>query len=149
MGAEVIHLGHNRAVADIVKAGIEEDAHAIAISSYQGGHNEFFRYMVELLNDSNCGQIKVFGGGGGVIVPDEIRTLQDLGVERIYSPEDGRRMGLQGMIGDMIQRSVSDHTESWSYTGDNIRSGDRRALARAISVLGDAESAVNILQVRD
>ena len=141
MGAEVIHLGHNRAVADIVKAGIEEDAHAIAISSYQGGHNEFFRYMVELLNDNDCGQIKVFGGGGGVIVPDEIRTLQELGVERIYSPEDGRRMGLQGMIGDMIQRSASEHTETWSYTGDDIRSGDRRALARAISVVECATEA--------
>ncbi|MEC8193355.1 MAG: cobalamin-dependent protein, partial [Myxococcota bacterium] len=121
MGAEVIHLGHNRAVADIVKAGIEEDAHAIAISSYQGGHNEFFRYMVTLLEEQNCGDIKVFGGGGGVIVPDEIRALQSAGVERIYSPEDGRRMGLQGMIADMIRRSESDHTLLWSHTSAAIQ----------------------------
>ena len=135
MGAEVIHLGHNRSVADIVKAGIEEDAHAIAISSYQGGHNEFFRYMVSLLNEHGCGNIKVFGGGGGVIVPDEIRALQDDGVERIYSPEDGRRMGLQGMIADMMDRSASDHTSQWSYSVDAIVDGDRRALARAISMV--------------
>ena len=135
MGAEVIHLGHNRAVADIVKAGIEEDAHAIAISSYQGGHNEFFRYMVTLLEEQNCGDIKVFGGGGGVIVPDEIRALQSAGVERIYSPEDGRRMGLQGMIADMIRRSESDHTLIWSHTSAAIEAGDRRALARAISII--------------
>ena len=138
MGAEVIHLGHNRSVADIVKAGIEEDAHAIAISSYQGGHNEFFRYMVQLLNEDGCDAIKVFGGGGGVIVPDEIRALQADGVERIYSPEDGRRMGLSGMISDMLSRAESDHTIDWTYTSADVSSGDRRALARAISVVEHA-----------
>jgi methylmalonyl-CoA mutase len=141
MGAEVIHLGHNRAVADIVKAGIEEDAHAIAISSYQGGHNEFFRYMVTLLDEDNCGDIKVFGGGGGVIVPEEIRALQAVGVERIYSPEDGRRMGLQGMIADMIERSESNHTLEWTFDASAVRNGDRRALARAISVVESATHA--------
>ncbi len=139
LGAEVIHLGHNRAVADIVKAGIEEDAHAIAVSSYQGGHNEFFRYMVSLLKDGACGDIKVFGGGGGVIVPEEIRALQADGVERIYSPEDGRRMGLEGMISDMLERSASAHTLDWTYTAQDVRNGSRPALARAISV---AEAAM-------
>jgi methylmalonyl-CoA mutase len=141
MGAEVIHLGHNRAVADIVKASIEEDAHAIAISSYQGGHNEFFRYMVQLLNDDDCGAVKVFGGGGGVITPEEIQALHADGVERIYSPEDGRRMGLQGMITDMLDRSVSNHTTRWTYTTDALRAGDRRALARAISVVEAANES--------
>ncbi|MAY80389.1 MAG: methylmalonyl-CoA mutase [Deltaproteobacteria bacterium] len=134
-GCEVIHLGHNRSVADIVKAGIDEDAHAIAISSYQGGHNEFFRYMVELLDSKGCGHIKVFGGGGGVIVPDEIRSLQDAGVERIYSPEDGRRLGLVGMIADMVERSSSDVTSHWTYTTQDIVEGSQPALARAISIV--------------
>ena len=140
LGAEVIHLGHNRSVADIVKAGIEEDAHAIAVSSYQGGHNEFFRYMVSLLNEDDCGAIKVFGGGGGVIIPDEIRALHQDGVERIYSPEDGRRMGLEGMISDMLERSQSDHTLDWCFNAQAVRDGHRPALARAISL---AEAAVH------
>ena len=132
-GAEVIHLGHNRSVADVVKAGIEEDAHAIAVSSYQGGHNEFFRYMVELLNSQGAGHIKVFGGGGGVIVPAEIRDLQADGVERIYSPEDGRRMGLSGMIDDMLARSDADLTQEWTGNVMELQAGCRRTLARAIS----------------
>ncbi len=132
-GAEVIHLGHNRSVADVVKAGIEEDAHAIAVSSYQGGHNEFFRYMVELLESQGAGHIKVFGGGGGVIVPQEIRALQEDGVERIYSPEDGRRMGLVGMIEDMLTRADQDLTSQWSASVLDLQAGDRRTLARAIS----------------
>ena len=144
-GAEVIHLGHNRSVADIVKAGIEEDAHAIAISSYQGGHNEFFRYMVKLLNDANCGHIKVFGGGGGVIVPEEIRALQEDGVERIYSPEDGRRMGLVGMIDDILSRSASTVQHEWTGDISSIRQGDRVSLARAISVVEASVGANNTL----
>ncbi len=105
MGAEVIHLGHNRSVDEIVTAAIQEDAHAIAISSYQGGHVEFFRYMIDRLREQGAGHIQVFGGGGGVIVADEIEALQQYGVARIYSPEDGQRLGLQGMIGDMLQRA--------------------------------------------
>ena len=93
-GAEVIHLGHNRSVDEIVTAALQEDVQGIAISSYQGGHVEFFRYMLDLLKQRGGGHIKVFGGGGGVIVADEIRELQDYGVTRIYSPEDGQRMGL-------------------------------------------------------
>ena len=102
-GVEVIHLGHNRSVAEIVQAAVQEDAHAIGASCYQGGHVEFFKYMVDLLGEAGCGHIKVFGGGGGVIVPDEVRELQDYGVARIYSPEDGRKMGLQGIINDLVK----------------------------------------------
>src|ERR1700704_2116136 len=103
-GAEVIHLGHNRSVEDIVTAALQEDVQGVAISSYQGGHLEYFKYMVELLRERGGGHIKVFGGGGGVIVPAEIKALQDYGVERIYSPQDGQRMGLQGMINDILGR---------------------------------------------
>ena len=107
-GCEVIHLGHNRSVAEIVEAAIEEDAQAIAVSSYQGGHNEFFRYMRDLLVERGAGRIKIFGGGGGVIVPREIRALEAYGIERIYSPEDGRRMGLMGMIAELVQKADFD-----------------------------------------
>ena len=107
-GAEVIHLGHNRSVDEIVKAAIEEDAHGIAVSSYQGGHVEFFRYMVDRLNKLRAGHIKVFGGGGGTIVPEEIRALHDHGVARIYSPYDGQNLGLPGMIADMLATADVD-----------------------------------------
>ena len=104
MGAEVIHLGHNRSVDEVVTAALQEDVQGIAISSYQGGHVEYFKYMVDLLRERGGEHIQVFGGGGGVIVPDEIRELQAYGVARIYSPEDGQRMGLAGMIGEMMMR---------------------------------------------
>ena len=107
-GAEVIHLGHNRSVDEIVKAAIEEDAHGIAVSSYQGGHVEFFKYMVDRLNALRAGHIKVFGGGGGTIVPEEIRDLHDHGVARIYSPYDGQKLGLPGMIADMLASADVD-----------------------------------------
>ena len=110
-GCEVIHLGHNRSVQDIVDTAIQEDAQGIAVSSYQGGHVEFFKYMVELLRERGAGYIQVFGGGGGVIVPEEIRELEAYGVARIYSPEDGRHMGLQGMIDDMVERCDFDPRE--------------------------------------
>src|ERR671924_1648767 len=103
-GAEVIHLGHNRSVQEIVTAALQEDVQGVAVSSYQGGHIEFFKYMVDLLRQRGGAHIQVFGGGGGVIVPAEIKELQDYGVARIYSPEDGQRMGLQGMINDMLAR---------------------------------------------
>ncbi|WP_430407492.1 fused isobutyryl-CoA mutase/GTPase IcmF [Hydrogenophaga sp.] len=108
MGAEVIHLGHNRSVDEVVTAALQEDAQGIAISSYQGGHVEYFKYMVDLLKSRGGEHIQVFGGGGGVIVPAEIRELQDYGVTRIYSPEDGQKMGLAGMIGEMVMRCDRD-----------------------------------------
>src|SRR5713101_5832399 len=101
-GCEVIHLGHNRSVEEIVNCALQEDAHGIAISSYQGGHVEFFKYMIDLLRERGGERIKVFGGGGGVIVPSEIEELQKYGVTRIFSPEDGARLGLQGMINEIV-----------------------------------------------
>jgi len=103
-GAEVVHIGHNRSAGEIVNAAIQEDAQGIAVSSYQGGHIEFFKYIVDLLKENDACHIKVFGGGGGVIIPSEIRQLHDYGVARIYSPEDGSNMGLQGMINDMLKK---------------------------------------------
>ncbi len=103
-GAEIIHLGHNRSVLEIVECAIEEDAQGIAITSYQGGHVEFFKYMKDLLDQNGCGHIKIFGGGGGTILPDEIRELQNYGITKIYSPDDGRHMGLEGMIEDVIKQ---------------------------------------------
>lgn len=114
-GVEVIHLGHNRSVQEIVETAIEEDVQAVAVSSYQGGHVEFFKYMVDLLNESGASHIKVFGGGGGVIVPDEIAELEAYGVTKIYSPEDGARLGLQGMINHLVE--VIDFP---SVTNDNF-----------------------------
>jgi methylmalonyl-CoA mutase len=104
-GAEVIHLGHNRSVLDIVDCAIQEDAQSVAITSYQGGHIEYFKYMYDLFKEKGCGHIKIFAGGGGVILPEEIKELEDYGIARIYSPDDGRTMGLQGMINDVIQKS--------------------------------------------
>src|SRR5688572_28383587 len=102
-GAEIIHLGHNRSVAEIVECAIEEDVQGIAITSYQGGHVEFFKYMKDLLEENGCGHIKIFGGGGGTILPDEIAELHTYGITRIYSPDDGRKLGLEGMIEDVIK----------------------------------------------
>ncbi|QCX40103.1 methylmalonyl-CoA mutase [Aureibaculum algae] len=102
-GVEVIHLGHDRSVEEVVNTAIQEDANAIAMTSYQGGHNEYFKYMYDLLQEKNAPQIKIFGGGGGVILPEEIKDLMDYGITRIYTPDDGRKMGLQGMINNMVE----------------------------------------------
>ena len=102
-GAEIIHLGHNRSVHEIVETAIEEDAQGIAITSYQGGHVEYFKYMKDLLEENGCGHIKIFGGGGGTILPDEISELHKYGITKIYSPDDGRKMGLEGMIEEVIK----------------------------------------------
>ncbi|MFZ1798227.1 MAG: methylmalonyl-CoA mutase family protein [Chitinophagaceae bacterium] len=110
-GAEIIHLGHNRSVQEIVECAIEEDAQGIAITSYQGGHVEFFKYMKDLLDENNSGHIKIFGGGGGTILPQEIEELHHYGITRIYSPDDGRKMGLEGMIEDVIQKSAQANTK--------------------------------------
>ncbi|MEL6342914.1 MAG: fused isobutyryl-CoA mutase/GTPase IcmF [Myxococcota bacterium] len=138
-GAEVIHLGHNRSVAEVVRTAIQEDAHAIAISSYQGGHTEYFRYMVDLLRENGAGHIKVFGGGGGVIVPEEIRDLEDYGVTRIYSPEDGRKLGLIGMIDDLMERSDVDLLAQGGPSIDALSSGRFNAISRAISLAEAAQ----------
>jgi len=134
-GAEVIHLGHNRSAEEIVTAALQEDAHGIAISSYQGGHVEYLKYMVDMLRERDGDAIRVFAGGGGVIVPDEIRELESYGVTRIYSPEDGQKMGLQGMIDDMLARSDFDPGERAPNTLEAIQQGDRRALSRLITAI--------------
>jgi methylmalonyl-CoA mutase len=137
-GAEVIHLGHNRSVGEVVAAALQEDVQAIAITSYQGGHVEYFKYMLDLLRANGGAEIKVFGGGGGVIVPAEIRELHDYGVTRIYSPEDGAALGLQGMINDVLERSDFDLAHAAPKEGEvveTLKSGDRRALARVITAL--------------
>ena len=122
-GAEIIHLGHNRSVAEIVECAIEEDVHGIAITSYQGGHVEFFKYMKDLLEKNGCGHIKLFGGGGGTILPSEIQELHDYGITRIYSPDDGRKMGLEGMIQDVIDECRQGRTAD-SESFDKISSND-------------------------
>jgi isobutyryl-CoA mutase len=131
-GAEVIHLGHNRSVEDVVTTALEEDVQGIAISSYQGGHIEYFKYMVDQLRARDGARIQVFGGGGGVIVASEIEELHACGVARIYSPEDGQKMGLQGMINDMLARCDFSPVEP---PPAELKAGDFRGLARIISAL--------------
>ncbi|MGH8482533.1 MAG: cobalamin-dependent protein, partial [Nevskiaceae bacterium] len=134
-GCEVIHLGHNRSVEDIVTAALQEDAHAIAISSYQGGHVEFFKYMLDMLRERGGADIRVFGGGGGVIVPEEIADLHAYGVSRIYSPHDGQKLGLDGMIEDMVRLARHELEGDAASLLLKLKSGDRRALARVISLI--------------
>ncbi len=149
MGAEVIHLGHNRSVDEVVTAALQEDAHGIAVSSYQGGHVEFFKYMVELLRARGGEQIQVFGGGGGVIVPAEIRELQEAGVARIFSPEDGQRMGLQGMIGEMLMRCDRDLTQGAPAEVSALQGhGDAawRALSRLVTALENGAADAGLVK---
>jgi methylmalonyl-CoA mutase len=138
-GSEVIHLGHNRSVGEIVNAALQEDVQGIAITSYQGGHVEFFKYMIDLLRANGGENIKVFGGGGGVIVPAEIRELHEYGVTHIFSPEDGAKMGLQGMINSVVERCDIDVTKAAPQKADAVlkalAAGDRRALAQIITAL--------------
>ncbi len=145
-GAEVIHLGHNRSVEEIVNAALQEDAQGIAVSSYQGGHVEFFKYMIDLLRGRGGDNIKVFGGGGGVIVPEEIRELHDYGVTRIFSPEDGQAMGLQGMIDHMLAICDTDPSAHAPKTLDEIKAGDWRALSRLITALENRAVASELRQ---
>ncbi|HYC27266.1 MAG TPA: cobalamin-dependent protein, partial [Chitinophagaceae bacterium] len=142
-GAEIIHLGHNRSVAEIVECAIEEDAQGIAITSYQGGHVEFFKYMKDLLEQNGCGHIKIFGGGGGTILPEEIRELHSYGITRIYSPDDGRKMGLEGMIEDVIKQCMPvngngseywDAPKKWNGHLPLGEKKDIRRIARAITL---------------
>ncbi|MDP2220564.1 MAG: methylmalonyl-CoA mutase family protein, partial [Hydrogenophaga sp.] len=149
MGAEVIHLGHNRSVDEVVTAALQEDAQGIAISSYQGGHVEYFKYMVDLLKSRGGAHIQVFGGGGGVIVPSEISELQAYGVARIYSPEDGQKMGLAGMIGEMVMRCDQDistlaPTDSRAIEGQTEMHW--RALAQLITALENDKADAALVQ---
>jgi len=134
-GAEVIHLGHNRSVEEVVSAALQEDVQGIAVSSYQGGHLEYFKYMIDLLRERGGAHVQVFGGGGGVIVPAEIKELQAYGVARIYTPEDGQKMGLQGMINDMLARCDFDLAAHAPADLTQVLAGDRRALAQLITAL--------------
>src|SRR6202451_1544759 len=138
-GAEVAHLGHNRRVADIVRAAIDEDADAIAVSSYQGGHNEYFTYMVDMLRERGYEHVRIVVGGGGTIAPHEIEALEKHGVEKIYTPEDGRRMGLAGMIDDVFTRIAAVHKPPYEFRPLNAR--DHGLIARTISVLEGADGA--------
>ncbi|MAU26896.1 MAG: methylmalonyl-CoA mutase [Muricauda sp.] len=137
-GVEVIHLGHDRSVAEVVECAIQEDANAIAMTSYQGGHNEYFKYMYDLLQERGAGHIKIFGGGGGVILPEEINELMDYGITRIYSPDDGREMGLQGMIDDLVKKSdfsIADlGIPKKQDLGTLLRQKDVKTIARLISL---------------
>ncbi|HUO96020.1 MAG TPA: cobalamin-dependent protein, partial [Steroidobacteraceae bacterium] len=138
-GAEVVHLGHNRAVAEIVRAAIQEDADGIAVSSYQGGHNEYFRYMVDMLNARGAGHIRVVVGGGGTIAPDEIAMLEGHGVEKIYTPDDGLKLGLGGMIADVFSR-----VRAWrrpAYAPGALGADDHQRIAQAITVLESDDAA--------
>ena len=142
-GCEVIHLGHDRSVEEVVNCAIQEDANAIAMTSYQGGHTEYFKYMYDLLQEKGAGHIKIFGGGGGTILPEEIKELQEYGITRIYHPDDGRAMGLQGMINDLVQKS--DYAPPSLPKGEVIEKGLKEKnpaiLARLITMAeNNAES---------
>ena len=136
-GVEVIHLGHDRSVEEVVNCAIQEDANAIAMTSYQGGHNEYFKYMYDLLQEKGAGHIKIFGGGGGVILPEEIKDLMDYGITRIYSPDDGRELGLQGMINDLVQKS--DYAIGDVLNGE-VNRLDKKEIGSIARVISSAEN---------
>ncbi|HEY5686949.1 MAG TPA: methylmalonyl-CoA mutase family protein [Yeosuana sp.] len=132
-GVEVIHLGHDRSVDEVVNTAIQEDVNAICLTSYQGGHNEYFKYMFDLLKEKGSEHIKIFGGGGGVILPSEIKELMDYGISRIYSPDDGREMGLQGMINDLVEKSDFAIGDVLDIDINTLKSKDSKEIARVIS----------------
>ncbi|WP_298903739.1 methylmalonyl-CoA mutase family protein [uncultured Psychroserpens sp.] len=132
-GVEVIHLGHDRSVEEVVNTAIQEDVNAICLTSYQGGHNEYFKYMYDLLKEKGAGHIKIFGGGGGVILPSEIKDLMDYGIARIYSPDDGREMGLQGMINDLVEQSDFAIGDALNGELESLPNKNPKAIARVIS----------------
>ena len=147
-GAEVVHLGHNRSVADIVRAALQEDADGIAVSSYQGGHNEYFTYMVDMLRDLQVSHIKVIVGGGGTIAPEEISALERYGIEKIYTPEDGRRLGLDGMIDDVFARVRAAARPEYVFQAPTR--DDQALIARSITALegGSAPDRVDVVRLR-
>uniref|UniRef100_UPI0035660DB1 cobalamin-dependent protein n=1 Tax=Lutibacter sp. TaxID=1925666 RepID=UPI0035660DB1 len=132
-GVEVIHLGHDRSVEEVVNCAIQEDANAIAITSYQGGHMEYFKFMFDLLQEKGASQIKIFGGGGGVILPSEIKELMEYGITRIYSPDDGRALGLQGMINDMVEKSDFPSGETIDFSTEELALKNNTQIAKSIS----------------
>ena len=135
-GVEVIHLGHDKSAEEVVNCAVQEDANAIALTSYQGGHNEYFKYIYDLLREKGAPQIKIFGGGGGVILPEEIKDLMAYGIDRIYSPDDGRELGLQGMIDDLVQKSDFPTGENVSVADlDKISFEDSKSIAQVISAV--------------
>ncbi|MGE5318207.1 MAG: cobalamin-dependent protein, partial [Chloroflexota bacterium] len=146
-GAEVIHLGHDRSVNEIVNTAIQEDVQAVAITSYQGGHIEYFKYMHDLFRQAGCGHIKIFGGGGGVILPSEIDELHAYGITRIYSPDDGRHMGLQGMINDVLQKADFPAGNMADVTSAKIVKGEDKSLAAIITAIeNDNPDALKIIK---
>ncbi|MHA3788588.1 methylmalonyl-CoA mutase family protein [Flavobacterium hauense] len=132
-GVEVIHLGHDRSVEEVVNTAIQEDANAIAMTSYQGGHNEYFKYMYDLLKEKGAGHIRIFGGGGGVILPEEIKELHEYGITRIYAPDDGRELGLQGMINDLVQKADYAIGDKLNGEINHLAEKNPTAIARVIS----------------
>jgi methylmalonyl-CoA mutase len=144
-GAEVVHLGHNRSVRDVVRAAVQEDVDGIAISSYQGGHTEYFKYVIDTLAELGAPHIRVFGGGGGTITPHEIAELQDYGVERIYHPNDGMSLGLTGMIADLVERATEQRVASTAPQDPHVADGDV-AIARMLSALEDGVLGEDQLQ---
>ena len=141
-GAEVIHLGHNRTAQEIVECAIQEDAQGIAVTSYQGGHIEFFKYMYDLLKERNCGHIKIFGGGGGTILPTEIEELHNYGIVKIYSPDDGRHMGLEGMIEDVVKQCDFATVTKLNGQVDKLNQKEWKSIAQLITLAENGQSSV-------
>jgi len=139
-GAEVIHIGHSRSAEEVVQAAIEEDAQALAVSSYQGGHVEFFKYIVDLLKERKVPHIKVFGGGGGVIIPSEIKELEAYGVTRIYSPEDGAKMGLQGIINDQMRKMDFSTVDLDNIEYEKLNVKEKYITANTITAVQEAKA---------
>jgi len=137
-GAEVIHIGHNRSAGEVVEAAVEEDAQGIAVSSYQGGHMEYFTYIKDLLDEHGAAHVKIFGGGGGVIIPSEVAELHAYGITRIYSPEDGAKMGLQGMINDMMRAMDAPCVDYDALAWDRLTVDNKLGIARCISAVQEA-----------
>ncbi len=150
-GAEIIHLGHNRSVGEIVNAAVQEDVQAVAITSYQGGHNEYFKYMYDLLKEKGAGHVKIFGGGGGTILPEEIKDLHAYGIARIYSPDDGRKMGLQGMINNLMEQCDFPVGEQTKTPATQLTPDDHAGIARLISAAENypEENADELQKVHD
>lgn len=145
-GAEVIHLGHDRSAEEVVNCAIQEDANAIAMTSYQGGHVEYFKYMYDLLREKGCGHIRIFGGGGGTILPEEIEELHAYGITRIYHPDDGRAMGLQGMINDMLEKCDFPTGQNLNGEVKHLKERDYKSIARLISAAeNDPEGFIHTL----